>query len=137
MRKAATDTVSKLNKEQERVSGVVDKKLGDISSQEAIDWFYKTAAYYSAFMPNSDQYVGRVREEMHNHLKAGKEKEQKISQIVKECAQELRQEVGKSMFDSSFMNGLGLGKKGWSIVMKHLERIRYLDGKPEDKKDKK
>jgi hypothetical protein len=134
MRKAATENVSKLNKEQDRVSGAVDKKLGEISSHEAIDWFYRTAAYYSAFMPNSDQYVERVREDMQQQLKAGTEKEAKVVQIVRECAAELRQEVGKGMFDSSIMNGLGLGKTGWNIVMKHLERIRYVDGTPEETK---
>jgi hypothetical protein len=136
MRRAATEAVSKLNKEQDRVSGVLDKKLGEISPEEARDWFYKMAMHYSAFMPNSDQYVERVREVMQQHLQASKEKEEKIMQIVRECAAELRQEVGGGMFDSSIMNGLGLGKKGWNIVMKHLERIRYLDGKPEEKKKK-
>lgn len=134
MRKAATEAMGKLNKEQDRVSGALDKKLGGISSEEAREWFYRIAMHYSAFMPNSDQYVERVREVMQQHVRAGKVKEEKIMQIIRECAAELRQEVGGGMFESSTMNGLGLGKKGWNIVMKHLERIRYLDGKPEEKK---
>jgi hypothetical protein len=134
MRRATTEAVSKLNKEQARVSGALDKKLGEISPEEARDWFYRMAQHYSAFMPNSDQYVEKVREVMQQHLQSGKEKEEKIMQIVKECATELRQEIGSGMVESSLMNGLGLGKKGWNIVMKHLERIRYLDGKPEEEK---
>lgn len=133
MRRAATESMTKMNKEQDRVSGVLDKKLGEISQEEARDWFYRMAMHYSAFMPNSDQYVERVKGVMQEHLQAGKEKEQKVAQIIKECATELRQDIGGGMFESSIMNGLGLGKKGWNIVMKHLERIRYLDGKPEEK----
>ncbi|KAE9981123.1 hypothetical protein BLS_007790 [Venturia inaequalis] len=134
MRRAAAESMSKMNKEQDRVSGALDKKLGEISPEEARDWFYRMAIHYSAFMPNSDQYVERVKGVMQEHLQAGKEKEQKVAQIIKECAVELRQENGGGMFESSIMNGLGLGKKGWNIAMKHLERIRYLDGKSEDEK---
>lgn len=126
--------MGKMNKEQDRVSGKLDKKLGEMSSDDARDWFYRMATHYSAFMPNSDQYVERVRGVMQEHVQSSKEKEQKIAQIIKECAEELRQEVGGGMFDSSILNGLGLGKKGWNTVMKHLERIRYLDGKPEETK---
>ncbi|TID22120.1 hypothetical protein E6O75_ATG10914 [Venturia nashicola] len=135
MRRAATESMTKMNKEQDRVSGILDKKLGEISAEESRDWFYRMAMHYSAFMPNSDQYVERVKGVTQEHLQAGKEKEQKIAQIIKECAAELKQEIGSGMFESSILNGLGSGKKGWNIVMKHLERIRYLDGKLEDKKE--
>ncbi|QDS71648.1 hypothetical protein FKW77_007523 [Venturia effusa] len=134
MRRAATESMTKMNKEQDRVSGRLDKKLGEISPEEARDWFYRMAMHYSAFMPNSDQYVDRVKDIMQEHLQAGKEKEQRIAQIIKECAAELRQEIGGGIFESSIVNGLGLGKKGWNIVVKHLERIRHLDGAPEEKK---
>lgn len=131
MRRAATESMTKMKKEQDRVSGALDKKLGEISPEEAREWFYRMAMHYSAFMPNSDQYVERVKGIMQEHLQAGKEKEQKVAQIIKDCAAELRQEIGGGMFDSSIIGGLGLGRKGWNIVMKHLERIRYLDGKSE------
>jgi len=86
--------------------------------------------YYSGFMPNSEKYVETVRGEIEEQLKLGREKE--VEGMVKECAAELRSEIGMQRFE--IVNGLAVGKKGWEIVMRHLERIRAL---AEDKMNKK
>jgi hypothetical protein len=109
-----------------------------MSPEQAIDWFYRMAGYYSAFMPNSHRYLEVMKEETQKTLASGKEKQKEIDTIVRECAAELKAEIGKGNFEQSIINGLAAGKKGWEIVKKHLDRIQALgeDGKTGDRRPK-